>query len=152
MPPVSHAPAIVYSSQQNSNRVQTITWGAPTAVASPGNAGGNTPTVDPNGGAAPTYPALLTTDTCVAAYIPALTDRSVQVTGTAGAGGSISIQGSNDGVNFVVLNDVFGGLLSALAPGTLKQINEECAWIKAVVAGGDGTTAMSVIVVGKKSF
>jgi hypothetical protein len=153
---VAHAPAELYSSQFGANRCQTFTWGAPTNVASPGNSQGNlpTPTTDLNGNVinANNWTALASGDTCTPVYCPALTDKSVQITGTAGAGGSIAIQGSNDGSNWVTLTDVLGNSLAALAPGTISQINQETNWLKAVVNSGDGTTAMNVIVAGKRAF
>lgn len=153
---VAHSPAITYPRQQGANRVQITTWGAPTTVATGTDPKGNLPVpvtdlnetvVDAN-----TWTVLATTDTCAAAFCPALINRSVQVTGTAGAGGSIAIQGSNDGTNWVTLKDVYGNALSALAPGTISQINESTAWIRPVVNSGDGTTAMNVIMVGNRPF
>ena len=156
MPPVSHLPANTYPRQQGANRVQITTWGAPTTVATGTDPKGNLPVpvtdlnetvVDGN-----TWTALATTDTCVPVFCPALINRSVHITGTPGAGGSITITGSNDGTNFVTLHDVYGVALSALVPGTLAQINESTSWIKPVVNSGDGTTAMNVILVGNRPF
>ena len=44
---------------------------------------------------------------------PALVDRSVQVTGTFGAGGTVVFEGSNDGVNYATLR---------VRPETLSRI------------------------------
>ncbi len=145
----AHNPAITYPLQQGANRCQVITWGLPTQVPYPGSAKGNFPPVDPNSAAIVAWAVLVGGDTCVAVFCPALVDRSVQVTGTA-SGASITIQGSNDGTNFVTLHDVNGNALSSLAPGDLKQIGESCLWLKALVVGGGGSTALNVIVAGKK--
>ena len=146
-----HTPAQVYLGQNGSNRSHVITWGVPTSVASPGDGLGNTPRpgVTFTG---PTYTHLASSDTCSPVFMPALTDKTVQITGTTGAGGSITLVGSNDGVNFVALHDVFGVALSALVPGTIYQINEDSAWVNALIVGGDGTTAMNVIIAGKRPF
>ncbi len=149
--PVNHLPAITYPVQQGANRNQIITWGLPTKVAYPGSANGNTPPVDPNAAAITPWAALAVTDTCEPVFCAALTDRSMQITGTAG-GASITLQGSNDGVNYVTLTDVQGSPISAKAPGTITQISETTLWVKAVLTGGDGTTALNVILVGKKPF
>ena len=153
---VNHKAISVYPNQNGANRCQITTWGVPTAVTAPGNSTGNTPptfTDLQDGVVLPveTYAAIKVSDTMDAIFCPALTDRSVHITGTANAG-SISIQGSNDGTNFVTLHDVFGNALTALAPGYIGQINEECAWIKPVLSGGGGTTAMNVIMSGKRPF
>lgn len=70
-------------------------------------------------------------------------DRSVQVEGTFGAGGVISIQGSNDGVNYVTLTDPQGNPLSFTSAG-LEAITEMVAFIRPVVLSGDGTTNINV--------
>ena len=103
MPVVNHSAQQAYSRQQGANRVRIVTWGIATSVSAPGNATGNTPVADPND---PGFPVLTpthlkTTDTCDPVFLPALADKSIQVTGTAGAGGSIAIEGSHDGVNYV---------------------------------------------------
>lgn len=75
--------------------------------------------------------------------MPASADRSVQIDGTFGAGGSVSIQGSNDGATFYTLNDAQGAALTFTSAG-LKQIVEVTRYIKPVVTAGDGTTALNV--------
>lgn len=71
-------------------------------------------------------------------------DRSVQITGTFGAGGSVSIRGSNDGgTTWVTLTDPLGNALTFTAAG-LKQITELTAEIAPFVTAGDGTTALTV--------
>lgn len=59
---------------------------------------------------------------------PQGTDRSVQVTGTFG-GGTVLIEGSNDGVNWVTLNDLSVSALSFTVAG-LKQILELTRYIR----------------------
>jgi hypothetical protein len=69
-------------------------------------------------------------------------DRSMQVEGTFGAGGSVVIEGSNDGANFHTLHDPFSNLLSLAASG-IPQITEICAFIRPRVVGGDGSTSIT---------
>ena len=71
-------------------------------------------------------------------------DRSVQITGTLGAGGTIVIEGSNDGgVTWATLNDAFGNALTLTALG-IKQITECVGQIRPRVTAGDGTTNLNV--------
>lgn len=70
-------------------------------------------------------------------------DRTVQVLGTFGSGGSVSIKGSNDGVNWVVLTDPLGNALTFTSAG-MKQITELPYQIRPEVTAGDGTTAIDV--------
>ena len=148
-----HQPISVYPSQNGANRCQITTWGLPTAVAAPGNSQGNTPNTAGGftGSNSPipveTYAHIGTGDTCAATFIPALTDRSIQVVDTGS--GTVNITGSNDGVNYVTLHGVDGTALSALAKGSIVQIAEECSWIQPVPTG---MAAMDIILVGKKPF
>lgn len=66
----------------------------------------------------------------VGAYVqrPDYADRSVQVTGTF-AGGTVVIEGSNDGVNFYTLTNPAGSNLSFTSNGLL-QVTEACAYIR----------------------
>lgn len=71
-------------------------------------------------------------------------DRSVQVSGTFGAGGSVTIQGSNDGgTTWSPLTDPLGVTLTFTAAG-IKQVSELPYEIRPSVTAGDGTTAINV--------
>lgn len=70
-------------------------------------------------------------------------DRSVQVVGTLGVGGSVTIQGTNNGTVWVTLTDPLGNALTFTAAG-LKQISELSHQLRPVVTAGDGTTAIDV--------
>lgn len=71
-------------------------------------------------------------------------DRCVQVTGTFGAGGSVTIQGSNDdGTTWSTLKDAFGTALTFTSAG-IAQITELPQYIRPSVTAGDGTTAINV--------
>lgn len=71
-------------------------------------------------------------------------DRTVQVLGTFGAGGSITIQGSNDeGVTWATLTDTLGNPLTFTTAG-IKQITELPYEIRPNVTAGDGATSLAV--------
>ncbi len=70
-----------------------------------------------------------------------LKDKTVQVTGTFGAGGTVLWEGSNDGTNYKTLNDVGGTALSWTA-ASLKGVLENPLWVRPRVSAGDGTTAL----------
>jgi hypothetical protein len=72
-------------------------------------------------------------------------DRTMQVTGTFGTGGSVSLRGSNDGVNYVVLTDPQGNAITKTAAG-IEVIAEGPRYILPVVTAGDGTTALVVTI------
>lgn len=74
---------------------------------------------------------------------PDAADRSVQITGTFGSGGTIVIQGSNDGTNYVTLTDPQGNAISKTSAG-IEQIEEITRYIRPLVSAGDGTTSLAV--------
>lgn len=80
-----------------------------------------------------------------------LSDKSVQVTGTFGVGGSISIEGSNDGgTTWAILNDSRGeGNPLTFTSADLRQILENCQLVRPRVTAGDGTTSLNVYIVSK---
>lgn len=64
-------------------------------------------------------------------------DRSVQVTGTFN-GVTVTIQGSNDGVNFATLKDYEGNGLTFTAAG-LRPIAEGVRYLRPITSGGSST-------------
>lgn len=70
-------------------------------------------------------------------------DRSVQITGTFGAGGTVLIEGSNDGTNYSTLHDPGGNALS-LTTAQIIAVLEISAFIRPRVSAGDGTTSLAV--------
>ncbi|ESZ31247.1 hypothetical protein [Mesorhizobium sp. L2C067A000] len=71
-------------------------------------------------------------------------DRTVQVFGTFGAAGSVTIQGSNDGgTTWATLTDPLGNALTFTAAG-MKPIGMLSHQTRPSVTAGDGTTAISV--------
>lgn len=73
-------------------------------------------------------------------------DRSVQVLGPFGSGGSVTIQGSNDdGTTWATLRDPQGNNLTFTSAG-LKAILELPQYIRPAVTAGDAATAIEVFV------
>ena len=64
-----------------------------------------------------------------------------QVTGTIGAAGSIQMEGSNDGTNWVKLSPA---ALTAVGLFAALGANEHPKFIRPNVTAGDGTTALTV--------
>lgn len=76
-------------------------------------------------------------------------DRSVQVVGTFGAGGSVRIEGSNDGTNFVALTDPQGNALDITA-AKIEQLQELALKVRPRVTAGDGSTNLTVLLLARK--
>lgn len=70
-------------------------------------------------------------------------DRCVQVTGTFGSGGSVTIQGSNDGTNWATMADPQGNALTVTS-AKLEQVLELPRYVRPIVTAGDGTTSLAV--------
>jgi hypothetical protein len=92
---------------------------------------------------------LLNGDSGAPFAMPGFADRSVQVTGTFGAGGTVLIEGSNDGVTYSTLSDPQGVALSVTA-ALLKEISQICKLIRPRVSAGDGTTSLSVTLLARR--
>lgn len=64
----------------------------------------------------------------------------MQVNDSFGTGGTVLIEGSNDGTNYVTLTDGAGSALSFTAAG-LKAITEAVKWIRPRVSAGTSVRA-----------
>lgn len=78
-------------------------------------------------------------------------DRSVEIEGTIGAGGSVQIEGSNDGTNYRVLHDTGLNNLVFTSTGKLSAVLEATLYIRPNVTAGDGTTAITVTLYARKT-
>lgn len=80
---------------------------------------------------------------------PGLNDKTVQILGTFGAGGTVVIEGSNDGgTTWATLNDSRGeGSALSFTAANIVTILENPERIRPNVTSGDGTTAITVIIV-----
>jgi hypothetical protein len=97
------------------------------------------------------WTGLLNGDDGVPFSYPDWADRCIQVFGTFGVGGSISIQGSNDGVNYSTLTDQ-NGVLMTFTANAIKQMSEAPLYIKPIVTAGDGTTNLSAVLVARRLY
>jgi hypothetical protein len=98
------------------------------------------------------WAGLLNTDSGAPIEYGFYSDRSVQVVGTFGAGGSVTLQGSNDGgTTWATLLDPAGAALTFTATG-LRQVVTLPALTRPLVTAGDGTTSLNVylFMVGKR--
>lgn len=79
-------------------------------------------------------------------------DKSIQVTGTFGAGGNVALEGNNDGSgNFWFdLSDPQGNPI-AITTAILKQLEEVAVQVRPHVTNGDGTTALTVTMFARKT-
>lgn len=89
------------------------------------------------------------TDVGTAIQMPGSADRSVQVTGTFGAGGNVRIEGSNDGTNYAVLTDPQGNALD-VTTAKIETVMELTRYIRPRVTAGDGTTSLTVTLLVKR--
>lgn len=71
-------------------------------------------------------------------------DRSIQFSGTFGAGGTVVFEGSNDlttPTNWFTLTDYQGNNISKTS-ASFEGIEEPSIWVRPRVTAGDGTTAI----------
>lgn len=77
-------------------------------------------------------------------------DRSVQIFGTFGAGGTLRIEGSNDGTNWAVLTDPQGNALD-FTSAKIEAITELVRYIRPRITGGDANTDLTCVLVARRS-
>ena len=102
------------------------------------------------------WTGLLNGDTGSAYEMPSAADRSVEFTGTFGAGGSISLKGSNltaGGTGSNILTDPQSNAITKTAAG-LEQVQEITRYMWPHVTAGDGTTSLvaTMLVTRKRSL
>jgi len=70
--------------------------------------------------------------------LPEWADNCVQIIGTVG-GATVTIEGSNDGTNWITLNHPGGALSFTSFAAALKQILERPRYIRPTITGGAAT-------------
>lgn len=95
------------------------------------------------------WSGLLNGDDGSPVEMPGSSDRSIQFVGTFGVGGTIQIEGSNDGTNYVVLTDPQGNNISKTS-AALEMVTELTRYIRPRVTAGDGTTSLAAYLLLKK--
>ncbi len=98
-----------------------------------------------------TWSGLLNGDDGAPLLSPHLPDKCIQFTGTFGAGGSITFQGSNVAApsvagDWFVLTDKQGNAITRTAAGA-EQVAENPRWVRPIVTAGDGTTNLEARLV-----
>lgn len=86
-----------------------------------------------------TWSGLLNGDDGTPIQYAEFVDKSIQVHGTFGVGGSITFQGSNDGSNWFPLTDPQGNAITKTA-AALEKVDEATAWVRPIVTAGDAAT------------
>ena len=92
-----------------------------------------------------TWSGLLNGDDGARVTLSDFPDRTVQIVGTFGAGGSVNFEGSNNGTDWAVLTDPQGNLITKTA-AAMEFVTETPRYVRPRVTGGDGTTDLSVIL------
>ena len=95
--------------------------------------------------------ALNDTGTPISAI--AFADRTIQVDGTFGAAGSITLQGSNDDAapsNWYPLTKPAGTAITLTAAGIAAAV-ELTKWVRPAVTAGDGTTALNARLIMRRA-
>lgn len=98
-----------------------------------------------------TWTGLLNTDDGTPAEWVDFADRCIQVTGTFGAGGSLTVEGSNDGVNWAPLADPQGNPMTFTSQ-RIEQALELPRFVRPRVTAGDGTTSLVTTLCMRKVF
>lgn len=76
-------------------------------------------------------------------------DRSIQVNGTFGVGGTVVLEGSNDGgTTWFTLTDPQGNAISKTA-NALEAVSEVTVLVRPRVTAGDGTTSLLAYLLAK---
>lgn len=109
-----------------------------------------TPTVTPapNGntnGILYVWTGLLNGDTGTPVEGVDFADQTVQVGGTFGVGGSVTLEGSNDNATFFALTDPQGNAITKTG-AALEVIEEAPRYVRPNVTAGDGSTSLTVTI------
>lgn len=89
------------------------------------------------------WTGLLNGDTGAAVELVDFADKTVTITGTFGTGGTLVLQGSNDGTNWFSLTDPQANAISKTA-AAMEIVLEAPRYIRPNVTAGDGTTSLAV--------
>ena len=76
-------------------------------------------------------------------------DRSAQVFGTFGAGGTLRLEGSNDNQNWSVLTDPQGNALD-FTTAKIEAVTEVTRYVRPSITGGDGTTDLTLVLLARR--
>lgn len=88
------------------------------------------------------WTGLLNTDDGQAFQAFSFRDQSIQFSGTFGVGGSISLEGSNNGTTWFVLTDLQGSAITKTS-ASLEGVAEAVKFVRPRVTAGDGSTSLT---------
>lgn len=92
-----------------------------------------------------TWTGLLNGDDGAPVALPSYGEKTFQLSGTLGAGGTLQIEGSNDGVTYSTLEDK-QGVAATLAALAMVSVQDRPIYVRPRISAGDGTTSLSVIM------
>lgn len=95
------------------------------------------------------WTGLLNTDTGSPIEMPGSHIRSIHFTGTFSVGGTIVLEGSNDGVTYKTLTDPQANDISKTAEA-IEQVQELVRYIRPRVSAGDGSTDLKAYLLVKR--
>jgi len=100
---------------------------------------------------------LLNGDDGSGMMIPGASDKSVQVTGATGTGGSVQLEGSNldspaVDADWFILKDGQGNDLVFTAVSVGEMVAENTLWVRPHVTAGDGATSFTVTVLARSTM
>ncbi len=98
-----------------------------------------------------TWTGMANGDTGTPIVTPASADKTVQADGTFSVGGSIAVQGSNNGAAFGALNDADGNVIALTVDTIIALVRENPLEIRPAVTAGDGSTLVDCILVVKRT-
>lgn len=93
-----------------------------------------------------TWEGLAQGDDGAPVRLEAYTDKTVQVVGTFGTGGTVVWEGSLDGTTWGALHDPQGATLS-VTDSSCEVVAESPIYIRPRVSAGDGSTALTAMLV-----
>lgn len=96
------------------------------------------------------WSGLLNGDTGEPVELIDYADKTATITGTFGTGGSITIQGSNDGTNWFAMTDAQTSAVTKTA-AAMEQLIENPRYVRPNVTAGDGTTSLAVQICCRRS-
>ena len=96
------------------------------------------------------WSGLLNADTGAAVELVDYADKTATMTGTFGVGGSITLQGSNNGTDWFALTDAQTSAVTKNS-AAMELIVENPRYIRPIVTAGDGTTNLVVQICCRRS-
>lgn len=83
-------------------------------------------------------------------FLAGYSDKTFQVTGTFGVGGSVQLEGTNDGTNWAILPAPTGAAGAGVTAAGITMNTAATIQYRAHVTAGDGTTSLTVTMFFRK--